>query len=730
MTFQNDFMNMFLKCFKNQVLTKFSSLTKNILFFKILKSRIFIFFILVFLLGFSFTYLVTNGDMNLHTNEAMGINYINTLDNLLKGRFDLDHSVVGIGETFIRAEKCYMYFGVFPALLRGVIEIFFQRGANDWSRLSTVLAAIIVTLFCTAAYYKAALKVNASQRVRYFYTLLFGLTIAFGSSATHLLSSAYIYHESIMWGLAWSSVFIWAYISILFSEKINLWLVFLASLSSGLALLSRVTFGSCAIALLFLVFVLIVRFFGGQFKNKPLLGFHNWPNLRISLIKSILILILAIMPWLTCAGFALKVNYERWGEPFNFCALKYYEGFIHNPQRLKNLEKSGIFNYLRFPYAFAFYFVPSLSDHFTEDFPYVQISGGHTLFDKLRNSKFTKLKEIHFDGIEPGNPITIHSPYLTLLALIGFFLIFKNYGMLFIVLAFSYFIQAVYALGLMGVSLRYSVEFMPLLIVCSIPSFKILASLDNEGGIRRLAVRIFALILTLLGIYLSLTTTVQQKLFLWSVPPEAKHKLTLIINNIKYSNGIINPPFLKSDKSLEIIQSGSPPANPAKGQIWFKDNDKTVLWFNGMYWNLIKDDHKINIPISFKIKVRFNKHLEGRSEPLLVTGRAGRADFVYLKYLPKNQVLFGHDHWGGGGLISAPISLDSNHLYLLEIKMSTLEDPNLVIKLDGQEVLNNYVHCYPTAEYEITVGRNKVGGTSCAQQFSGEIKEVERIGVN
>lgn len=464
--------------------------------------------------GLVYAYIITNGDMNLFTKEIMGVHYTNSWDNLLKGRYDLDRSILG-GEVYYRNEKAYMYFGLFPSLLRGFIELFFKRGDTDWSRISVLIAAILIFVSCTTAYYKMTLKVKSPRAVGYFYTVLFGLTIAFGSPVMHLLSSAFIYHEAIIWGLSWSCVFIWAFVTLTCSKSLDAKILFVLSISAGFALLSRTSFGTIIIAHCILVLIIIANKF-----RKSCPGF-----LKIDNSKSALMFSAAIVPLVLCICFAMKVNFERWRNPFCFCDYRYYEASIANPPRLEAFQKSGGFlNILRIPHGFVYYFIPH-KNHFLNKFPYINVAGYENIYN---------FKDIHFDWRENGNPLTLHSPCLLFLALVGIFSYTRAFGLLGLLPLASFLIQVIYILGYCCNTLRYSPEFMPLLVICSISSFQIFLSLHKRSLTSGLVSCLILLFLTLVGMYSASATMLQQKLNTWGVPGPPKENIKLLFDKINH----------------------------------------------------------------------------------------------------------------------------------------------------------------------------------------------------
>jgi hypothetical protein len=63
------------------------------------------------------------------------------------------------------------------------------------------------------------------------------------------------------------------------------------------------------------------------------------------------------------------------------------------------------------------------------------------------------------------------------------------------------------------------------------------------------------------------------------------------------------------------------------------------------------------------------------AEPLLVSGRSGAGDFVYVRYVTPSSIQVGFDHWGQGGLISAPVEIDYQREHVLKITLPSLLPP-------------------------------------------------------
>jgi hypothetical protein len=127
------------------------------------------------------------------------------------------------------------------------------------------------------------------------------------------------------------------------------------------------------------------------------------------------------------------------------------------------------------------------------------------------------------------------------------------------------------------------------------------------------------------------------------------------------------------------------------------------------------------------------------SEPLVVTGRSGVGDFVFVRYEAGGRVRFGADHWGIGASVGEPVEIDFDQPHTLEITLGSLyeqvagqegADKSLrartEVRLDGRLVFADRLPANPSEASRITIGRNLIGGSSCGPQFSGKILEIER----
>lgn len=151
-------------------------------------------------------------------------------------------------------------------------------------------------------------------------------------------------------------------------------------------------------------------------------------------------------------------------------------------------------------------------------------------------------------------------------------------------------------------------------------------------------------------------------------------------------------------------------------------------------------------PLQLQLRLPPLPSVVGRAEPLVATGRTGAGDFVFVRYVDATHVQFGFDHWGVGGAVSEPIALDNSRVHAVEIRMGsfypesadrrwgdtpapvrTRRTKHMELLLDGRVVLSAPLPSHPTTRAEITVGLNRIGGSSCGEKFTGDILAVERL---
>jgi hypothetical protein len=146
-----------------------------------------------------------------------------------------------------------------------------------------------------------------------------------------------------------------------------------------------------------------------------------------------------------------------------------------------------------------------------------------------------------------------------------------------------------------------------------------------------------------------------------------------------------------------------------------------------------------------KIRLEFPRERTGRLEPLVVTGLAFRADFIYVFYQDDKSIVLGFEHTSYGGPKTPPLRIDYAAEHVLEIDMGALYPPIehpyydgwspdeitarkrcFEVRLNGRPVLSGEYECYDSSPGDVTVGRNPVS-EAFGRRFTGRIIGVERL---
>lgn len=144
-------------------------------------------------------------------------------------------------------------------------------------------------------------------------------------------------------------------------------------------------------------------------------------------------------------------------------------------------------------------------------------------------------------------------------------------------------------------------------------------------------------------------------------------------------------------------------------------------------------------PLSWS--VIFPSNRMSLAEPIVSTGRNGRGDFLFVRYIDRQHVAFGLDHWGSGAAISPPVAIDYGIPHQMEVTMGSLLPPaggdfylkaaefrawpnQVLVMLDGRVVFHWMQATWPASPREIMLGVNLIGGTAAQQSFSGQILRV------
>lgn len=162
---------------------------------------------------------------------------------LLRGHWDIPAHELFF-ERFNIGGKFYMYHGPWPALLRLPIAAVTDRYDGRLSAVSMLLGFTVMLVFVARIAWQARVLVRGGgppTRAALVAAGGFVFLVGCGSPALFLSSVTWVYHEAILWGVAWSLAS-YSYLISYLTEPRTTWIT-LAGVSAALALLSRGSVG-------------------------------------------------------------------------------------------------------------------------------------------------------------------------------------------------------------------------------------------------------------------------------------------------------------------------------------------------------------------------------------------------------------------------------------------------------------------------------------------------------
>ncbi|MCJ7440194.1 MAG: hypothetical protein MUO25_01245, partial [Thermoanaerobaculaceae bacterium] len=451
----------------------------------------------------AYVWLVTYGTGRFAAEETWGTAYDSLGKSLLSGRADVEpHSIDW--EGFEENGKVYISFGPFPALLRIVPNAVFPSMDGKWSRLSC-LAGAVLSLLAAACVMGTSLRGpgNLPGRATTVYFAAGLLGFGLGTPLVYLVSCGRIYHEAIIWGLCGSLWSIHFMLRIL-AGSIPRWRGFLGlSVSFGVALLSRVTFGvPIALAMAVLgareVATIIRTDRRGNEKAADALG-----------------LVLALSPAVAAGLSFFWYNHARFGSIWK--TLDFKVTYVH-PE-----EIGGVLNLARAPSALWNYFGFTPAS-FSSLPPYFQFAPVRYFNDS-----------IFFGWKEQVLSLSLGSSWLVVGAALGLLgLLWRRRRSWEALLVPAFLPQFMVIASFYFVTQRYAAEFLPALVFL----FAVLLADARRNG--RPSIRLAWIFLVLAGFSAAVTVTSTLE---WNladngdVPVEYKARLARVLNRTGQAPG-------------------------------------------------------------------------------------------------------------------------------------------------------------------------------------------------
>lgn len=377
--------------------------------------------------------LVTYGTWNFAGEETWGSAFDSLAKSLVAGQANVDPDAIS-WEGFNENGKTFMSFGPFAAMLRVLPNAVFPAMYGQWSRLSCLLGAwlALVAAFLALTPGPEGRDKEPSPWSRALVGPAVAVGFGLGTPLLYLVSCGRIYHEAVIWGLCGS---LW---SVLFMLRIlrrpnPSGREFLGlSVSFGVALLSRVTFGiPIAIGLAIL----------GVRQARAIVA---RPRSRGEAVAGLSRLLLWSTPALAAGLCLFWYDYSRFGsiwKTFDFAATYVF------PEKI-----GGVLNIARAPSALWNYFGLTRASVFSH-FPYFTLAPVTYFNDS-----------IFFGWREQTLSLVLGSCWLVFGAALGIWGLLRRRRPWESALALAFLPEIGVILSFYFVTQRYAAEFLPVMV--------------------------------------------------------------------------------------------------------------------------------------------------------------------------------------------------------------------------------------------------------------------------
>jgi hypothetical protein len=356
-----------------------------------------------------FAWFVLAGRLDPLRQESLANFYEVQARSWLHGRWDAGPGDF-LFERFNVDGRYYTYFGPAPALLRVPVVLFTDSLDGRLSRLSMMLAFAVLLVASATLAWQARRCLRGDGPPRRAGLVATGAFVFLSGTATTALfmgAKAWVYHEAILWGAAWSVASFSFLVAYLMAPSRRL--IVGASATATLAFLSRGSVGLGPVAALAIVagVQLLVRL---RDRVRPLRG-DGWVGRLLGLGST--------RPdtawWLMAAAVAVPValyayvNYVKFGTLFGTPPYHLQDQLAARPSRQAALAANdgSLFGFHYAPTILLAYFRP---DGITFDrlFPWVSFAGPPRI-----------LGDVQFEAANFSASVTVTSLVFTVLVVLG-----------------------------------------------------------------------------------------------------------------------------------------------------------------------------------------------------------------------------------------------------------------------------------------------------------------------
>jgi hypothetical protein len=366
---------------------------------------------------------VMQGDFLSEAYDSLGVH-------LLRGSAEVDASAIQF-ERYDNKGRVFMYFGPFPAVLRIIFNFIVPGHYGAWSRVSTVLAALISAI-AFSRMVASALMLNQSvpSRAKSWLTVAAPFIFCLATPFAQLVSTTPLFNEAMAWGVCGTMCSIAAIVCMLATPDRQARCMVLFSIGFAISLLSRLTTALPTLLLMPLVF--------SQYAHIE----YSARRARSTTLRR-----LAIPVGIVLAAFSFQLwyNYARFDSVFIFRDLsKYYFTKTH---------MGSDFSLSRLPDSFAHYFGVS-SRHFVSRLP----------FTRMVTSVYQRPELYVQLWREQSISLALSAPWLLIPGSIGvFYAVVRPCKLLVRAALLATLVEAGLVMAYFFISQRYAAELVPFL---------------------------------------------------------------------------------------------------------------------------------------------------------------------------------------------------------------------------------------------------------------------------
>jgi hypothetical protein len=634
-----------------------------------------------------FAWMLTEGASAFLTRQNQSGFYDEQARSLLDLRWDMPRELLNL-EAFIVNGKAYMYFGPVPALLRLPIVAVTHRFDGRLTQPSMLAAFVVSLVTLRRLAWRArwlTLGDRAVGRREAWATGGLCALLGAGSVLLFLASRAWVYHEAILWGIAFSLA---AY------DRLSAYIVrprrrdlAIASAFASLAVLSRGSVGAGPVAALVALFVVAL-----------------WSRARVRVL-----LVLATTALLPIALYAY-VNVAKFGTLYSVPVDKQLETAVSEERREVLRANDGALFGPQFIPSTVLQYVRPDAVGFDALLPWIAFPGHRAIV----------IGDVTFDNLDRASSIPASMPALTLFAAIGVAAVFlRSRCAAFRIPIIGAAAGTILLFTIAYIAQRYLGDVFPLLALGAVAALPALVRTSAGWSQRRRrvsAVIVLALAVFSIGVNAALAYSYQRAY---------SGRDDLIAPFVRFQREI--------DGRLLGGDAGGITRGATRGALGRPADDGTMrvlgdcdgtYWSDGQRWWAVERTNRTGY---FHLRLRFAPRRAGTIEPVATSGPANTRSVLAVEHMGSNRVRF--RYWSsriaatnpeGQWFDGAPVAVDRNREHDLVLILDyRIQQARLV--LDGDNVLEPFYLIAPDDDVEL--GRAQ-SGDPVAAQFSGSLRNL------